>query len=31
MSEFPDVFLKVAIYQKERPEILLSVNKNLIC
>lgn len=31
MSKFSDIFPKVAIYQKEHPEIPMNVNKNLIC
>lgn len=31
MSKSSDVFPKIAIYQKEHSEILMSVNKNLIC
>lgn len=31
MSKFSDKFPKIAIYQKEHPEILMNVNKNLIC
>lgn len=30
VSKFSDVFLKGCVYQKEHPEILMSVNKNLM-